>query len=159
MVNQTSNQTPSPSGNNNRARNPRTAASNRTPKKQGFQGDAPSDSILYKIVITSGANQSTQIIKLQQKLPTYCANNGYVHWPECITNMTPKVETDFIQTAPNILNYGALDANGNFNFTDFVREQAYGDDRTSWSHRDAINRKAWQKYLDNGAAIFYVIQG
>ena len=144
MVNQTSNQTPSPSGNNKpRPRNPRSTTVNRTPKKQGFQGDAPSESILYKVVITSGANQSTQIIKLQQKLPTYCANNGYAHWPECITNMTPKVETDFVQTAPNILNYGALDANNNFNFTNFVREQAYGDNRTSWRHRDTINRKAW----------------
>ena len=90
--------------------------------------------MLYKVVVTSDLNQSTQLIKLQEKLPTYCANNDYAYWPECITNMTPKVEADFIEAAPSILNYGAVDPVTNvFAFTDFLREQAYGDDRNTES--------------------------
>ena len=161
MVNKASNQTPSPSRNNNsRHRNPRTTTTARTPEKQGFQGDDVSESVLYKVVLTSGPNQSIQLIKLQENLPKYCANNDYAYWPECITNMTPKVKADFIEAAPSILNYGAVDPVTNvFAFTDFLREQAYGDDRKSWGHRDAINRKSWEKYKTNGGSVFYVIQG
>ena len=151
MVNQTPNQSPSPSGNNNNSKGRNTRNTTKNTKKQAFQGDAPADSVLYKVVVTSGPNQSTQLIKLQEKLPTYCAKSDYAHWPECITNMAPKVEADFIKAPPSMLNYGAVDpVTNNFAFTNFLREEAYGDDRTSWGHQDALNCKAWEKYKTNG---------
>lgn len=135
MVNlsQTPNQTPSSFRNNNknnnnnnnnsRPWNPRHTTT-RTPEKQkDSQVNVSFNSFLQNLIVKLGPNQSSQLIKLQEKLPTYFSIKGYTHCPKCITNMTPKLETDFIEATPKFLNYVLVDING-FAFTDFAREQA-----------------------------------
>ena len=71
-------------GNNNNSNN--NDASNGTKKKNTsynkkqnkhrsntFIGEAPDGSVLHKIVVTSGQNQSTQLVALEEKLIHYMA--------------------------------------------------------------------------------------
>ena len=53
-------------------------------KSTGFKGDAKAESALHLKVITSGSNQSGQIITLTASLSTYFGEKGYPHWMNSI---------------------------------------------------------------------------
>ena len=51
-------------------------------KSTGFKGDAKAESALHLKVITSGSNQSAQILALSASLSTYVGEKGYPHWDD-----------------------------------------------------------------------------
>ena len=59
-------------------------------KQVGFKGDEKVESTLHLKVITSGSNQSGQIITLVVSLLTYVGEKGYPHWADSIRLMDRK---------------------------------------------------------------------
>ena len=59
-------------------------------KPVGFKGDAKAESVLHRKVITSGSNQSGQIIVIVAALPSFIGDKSFPHWAESFRVMQRK---------------------------------------------------------------------
>ena len=79
-------------------------------KPVGFKGDAKAESTLHLKVITSGSNQSGQIIDLVASLSTYVGEKGYPHWADSLHLMERKDQDHFMSADVGRSIYGAMNA-------------------------------------------------
>ena len=75
-------------------------------KPVGFKGDAKAESTLHLKVITSGSNQSGQIIALVACLSTYVGEKGYPHWADSLRLIDRKDQDHFMPTDVGRSAYG-----------------------------------------------------
>ena len=123
----------------------------------GFKGAATSDNPLHGLLITSGPNQSTQILALVQALPYLIAQLKIPHLDKCLRENTTRDRDSFMPTRVNKSTYGTTTA-GVFTFTDSDREDDYIIDKKIWESEMTTALKAHSKFIDNGEAIFLAIK-
>ena len=126
-----------------------------------FNGAATSDNILHGKVITTGANQDGQIIKLVKAIPSYIGINHYADWAESFRSMTRKTEVDCMPTEPQKQDYSTVDALGVFHWRVFAldMEVDYNRDLKIWHRSLTAGIKQWRDYVNNGKYSFLLIQG
>ena len=87
----------------------------RNNKKQvGFKGDAKVESVLHMKVITSGSNQSGQIIVIVAALPSFIGDKDFPNWAESFRVMRTKTRDDFMPADVNRTTYGTVNQTGVF---------------------------------------------
>ena len=77
-------------------------------KLTGFKGAVKTESALHGKVITSGSNQSGEILALTTSLSIYVGEKGYPHWADSFRLDERKVQTDFMPPEVGRSSYGAM---------------------------------------------------
>ena len=77
-------------------------------KPVGFKGDAKAESVLHAKVITSGLNQSGQIIVIVVALSSFIGDKSFRHLAESIRIMHRKTQHDFMPADVGRSSYGAM---------------------------------------------------
>ena len=77
-------------------------------KPVGFKGDTKAESVLHAKVITSGLNQSGQIIVIVAALPSFIGDKSFPHWAESIRTMHRKTQDDFMPADVGRSSYCAM---------------------------------------------------
>ena len=94
--------------------NSSAAAKPNNKKQVGFKGDAKAESVLHGKVITSGSNQSGQIIVIVAALPSFIGDKGFPNWAESFRVRQRKTRDDFMPANVGRTTYGTINQAGNF---------------------------------------------
>ena len=106
-------------------------------KSTGFKGAAKAESALHGKVITSGSNQSGEILVLTASLSIYVGEKGYPYWADSFRLKERKNQDHFMPVDVGRSAYGAMSAanppvfvwNGNALDT----EDRYNKDMQVWN--------------------------
>ena len=130
-------------------------------KQVGFKGDANAESVLHWKVITSGANQSRQIIAIVAALPRFIGDNCFPHWAESIRIMQRKTQDDFMLADVGRSAHGTVTQAGVFvwNGNTIETEDNYNRAMEVWDRCVTSVIKNRDNYKNNGEYIFLAIQG
>ena len=79
-------------------------------KQVGFKGNVKAEIVLHLKVITSGSNQSGQIIVIVAALPSFIGDKGFPNWAESFRVRQRKTRDDFMPANVGRSSYGAMAA-------------------------------------------------
>ena len=65
----------------------------------------------------------------------------------------------FMPTRIDRARYGTVAIDGTFSFTNFVREDDYFEDQELWNQEVGSAVKEWNKFSNDGVAIYLTIKG